>query len=296
MRKKRHKNKQSISFFARAARAGREDLSTRIPELSCLREKTVSVFGLGCLGAPSVLEFARCGVSEIRVVDFDIVEAGTIVRWPFGIATVGRFKTEVISEFINANYPYTNIVPETRKIGGLPSPEDEVSEIEILESVFDQSDLVFDATAERGVQHLISDLAAEKKIPYIGVSNTLGAWGGIIVRIRPQITSGCWLCFMHSLNEENFPSPSSDPAGEVQPVGCASPTFTGPSFDSGIIALSSVRLAVSTLTEKMTPRYPAIDWDVAVIDLRDHSGNAIAPSWNTFELKKHPSCSCATES
>ena len=276
--------------------AGRTDLTVRIPDLSRLHEKTVTAIGLGCLGAPSVLELARCGVGEIRIIDFDIVEAGTIVRWPFGLTAVGRLKTEAISDFIKANYPFTNIVPFTHKIGAVRLFENQTSDLKILESALDNTDLVFDATAERGVQYLISDLAAEIKIPYICISTTFGAWGGRLVRLRPQVTEGCWQCFMHSLDDGSFPSPLSDPAGEVQPVGCADPTFTGTAFDSGIIALGGVRLAVSTLTEKDENGYPSFDWDIAIIDLRDHNGNAITPSWQTFDLRKHPSCPCTTES
>ena len=74
--KKKHRkdNNKADLFFVRAGRAGREDLTSRIPELSQLHKKTVTVIGLGCLGAPSVLELARCGVGEIRIIDFDIVE------------------------------------------------------------------------------------------------------------------------------------------------------------------------------------------------------------------------------
>ncbi len=293
MKKKHRKTKKQIEgYFVRAGMAGRTDLTVRIPELSHLHKKTVTAIGLGCLGAPSVLELARCGVGEIRIIDFDIVEAGTVVRWPFGLTAVNKVKTEVISDFIKANYPFTNIVPFTHRIGAVRLSENQASDLKILESALDNTDLVFDATAERGVQHLISDLTAEINIPYICISTTFGAWGGMIVRIRPQVTEGCWQCFMHSLDDGSFPSPLSDPTGEVQPVGCADPTFTGAAFDSGVIALGGVRLAVSTLLVGVDKGYPSFDWDVAIIDLRDQNGKSIAPSWRTFDLKKHPSCPC----
>ena len=272
--------------------AGRTDLTVRIPDLSHLHKKTVTAIGLGCLGAPSVLELGRCGVGEIRIIDHDIVEVGTVVRWPLGLTAVGRRKTDAISDFIKANYPFASIVPFPNRIGAVRLSADQDSDLKILESALDGTDLVFDATAERGVQHLLSDLAAELKIPYIGISTTPGAWGGMLVRLRPQITEGCWLCFMHSLDDNSFPSPLSDPAGEVQPIGCADPTFTGPGFDTGIIALSGVRLAVSTLKDDHEKGYPTFDWDFSVVNLRDDQGNVIVPSWQTFNLKKHPSCSC----
>lgn len=276
-------------FFLRAARAGREDLTARIPELSQLCKKTVTVVGLGCLGAPSVLELARCGIGEIRIIDFDIVETGTIVRWPFGLTAVGKYKTDVIADFIKINYPYTKIVPIIHKIGEEPNPE---KRLDILESSLDNTDLIFDATAEIGVQHLLSDLAIERSIAYIGLSATAGNWGGMIFRIRPQVTEGCWLCFMHHLNDQSIPTPAADPAGLFQPIGCADLTFTGSGFDASIISLSGVRLAVSTLTAQQEKGYPSFDWDVAIVNLRDEQGGATVPVWKTFNLQKHPSCSC----
>lgn len=276
--------------FVRAARAGREDLTSRIPELSQLCKKTVTVIGLGCLGAPSVLEFSRCGVGEIRIIDFDIVETGTIVRWPFGLTAVGKHKTDVISDFIKINYPYTKIVPFTHKIGGEPNPGER---FDALESALDNTDLVFDATAETGVQHLLSDLAAERSIPYIGISATVGNWGGMLFRIRPLVTEGCWVCFMHRLNDRSIPTPPADPAGLFQPIGCADPTFTGSGFDASMISLSGVRLAMSTLTAQQEKGYPSFDWDIAIVNLRDEQGRATVPTWNTFSLQKHPLCSCS---
>jgi len=297
MKRKNHKgsNRANI-YFARAGRAGRLDLTARIPELADLCERKVTVLGLGCLGAPSVLEFARCGIGELRIIDFDIVEAGTIVRWPFGFKSVGKLKTEVIKEFLNEHYPFTKVIPFSRRIGEVRHSEEQTSDLEVLGDALNHTDLVYDASAELGLQHLISDFAAELSVPYIGISTTCGAWSGALVRLRPGKTEGCWRCFMHSLHDGSFPSPLSDPAGEVQPVGCADPTFTGTTFDSGIIAFGGVRLAVSTLTEKGEHGYPSFDWDIAIIDLRDHNGNAVTPSWRTFDLRKHPLCPCATGS
>lgn len=291
-RSREEKDTHKLSFV-RAARAGRDDLTARIPELSQLHKKTVTVIGLGCLGAPSVLELARCGVGEIRIIDFDIVDVGTIVRWPFGLSAVGKYKTDVISDFIKINYPFTKIVPFTRRIGGDPNPGEGPSNLEVLESALDKTDLVYDATAEVGMQHLLSDLAAERKIPFIGISETFGAWGGMLVRIRPQVTEGCWQCFMNYLLDQSIPTPAEDPAGPIQPIGCADLTFTGSGFDAGIVSLSGVRLTVSTLTAQQEKSYPSFDWDVAIIDLRDEQGKATVPIWKTFSLKRHPSCSCS---
>jgi len=297
MKKKRHRNiKQTRIYFARASRAGRQDLTVRIPELYNLQEKKITVFGLGSLGAPSVLEFARCGVGKLSIIDFDYVEAGTIVRWPFGLKSIGKRKTEVLYHFIKENYPYTKVEPYNHRIGEVRQSSEHLSDNKVLESALDKTNLIYDATAEFGLQYLLSDLAYGFKIPYIGISTTFGAWGGSIVRVRTGNTEGCWRCFQYRLEDESIPSPNKDPNGETQPVGCANPTFTGTSFDAGIITLGGVRLAVSTLLEQEKDGYPNFEWDIAIINMRDDKGKAITPSWQTYELKKHPSCSCVTKS
>ena len=89
--------------------AGEGDLFERIPELNPLRGKTIAVVGLGCVGAPSVLAFARAGVGEIRLLDGDHVSPGTICRWPFGLQSMGAGKVKTLISFIRANYPLTKI-------------------------------------------------------------------------------------------------------------------------------------------------------------------------------------------
>ena len=97
-------------YLVRAGRAGRADLISRVPELAALQGHRVAVIGLGGVGAPSTLEFARSGVGELRLLDHDIIDPGTIVRWPLGIHAAGLSKAEALSHFIANNYPYTKAI------------------------------------------------------------------------------------------------------------------------------------------------------------------------------------------
>lgn len=281
-------------FLLRPGRVGQEDMQVRIPELQHLKDRKVALFGLGCLGAPSAIEFAKGGIGELRILDYDIVEPGTTVRWPLGLQAAGRLKTDAIKDFISASYPYTKVVAENMRIG-----EAEASQRETLEKFIQGVDMIYDATAEYGVQYFLSSKALEQNIPYISISSTYGAWGGVITRVLPGRT-GCWVClkYWHEQYDKDpsngIPLPNQDER-TVQPKGCADPTFTGTSFDGMYITLAGMRLAMSTLSEGESG-YPPFDWDVAVINLRDTSGNAITPEWKTFTLKKHPSCPCTSPS
>jgi molybdopterin/thiamine biosynthesis adenylyltransferase len=271
----------------KAAYGGREDLQARVPELMPLKEKRIAVVGLGSLGAPAAIEFARAGVGSLVLADFDAVEAGSTVRWPLGIAVAGKNKTTALRDFIKVNYPYTEISTFQAAVGRV-AISDDYRDRDNLEDLV-AADLVFDATAEIGVQNILSEVAVEAGKPYVCVTATAGLWGGIVARIVPGQT-GCWYCLQRKIDSKEFiPAPMSNESG-VQGTGCGSPTFTGSGFDASFIALSAVRLAVGMLASEQDKGYPNMPWDVAVIGLRDEKGMPIAPTFTTYPHPKTEGC------
>ena len=284
-------------YFARGGRMGERDLADRTPELRPLRKAKIVVIGTGCIGAPSVLEFARAQVGRLEILDGDHLDPATVSRWPFGLPESGRPKVFSLADFVRNNYPFTHVVPHARRLGGT-SPVTESNEDEVLRELLTGASLLYDATAEVGLQHVLSDYARAAKVPYVGVSGTHGGWGGRIVRIRPGKTQGCWICLQIALQNRDIAPPpgipESDVAHTVQPGGCADPTFTGAGFDMGAVALVGVRLAVQTLTGGQAGAYPDVDWDIATVSFRDSSGLAIAPSVETARLPRNAECeNCA---
>jgi hypothetical protein len=98
------------------------------------------------------------------------------------------------------------------------------------------------------------------------------------------------MCLQHFWEDRAIPLPPEDPKELVQPAGCAAPTFTGAGFDIMEVVLAGVRLSVATLCSEDSNAYPAIDWDVGILSMRDSTGGAIPPRWDTFNLERHPSC------
>jgi hypothetical protein len=290
VRKHYGRNALGGSYLARAGRAGRADLTSRVPELLGLQQKKIVIVGNGALGGPSAIHFARAGLGELRLLDCDYVDPPTVVRWSLGLRFSGKAKVETLKEFIEQNYPYTRVKEFVHRIGYTRESPDQRHDLLVLEELISGVDLIYDASAEVGINHLLSDLAAEYRIPYICVSTTHGAWGGRLIRVRPGKTSGCWMCHQWAIETDLIPIPRSDPKGEVQPAGCADPTFTGSGFDVESIALAGVRLAVGTMQSGILGGYPDVDWDIAVINLRDESGRLTVPQWEVFALERHPSC------
>jgi hypothetical protein len=234
-------------------------------------------------------------LGDLRILDYDFVEPGSVVRWPIGITAAGHRKTLKLLETISFNYPYTKVTSYNWKLGA--TRDQGKHEDEILDEMLDGADLVYDASAEYGVQRFLAWLAAKRGLPYVGIQSTPGGWGGIVIRIRPNTTEGCWQCLQWALYAEGLiPTPSFDERGDqLQPAGCADPTYTGANFDLMPVAMSGVRAAVSTLCIGQEASYPEMSWDVAVLDLRSKTGQAIAPTWRLFPLNKHPRCEiCGT--
>jgi molybdopterin/thiamine biosynthesis adenylyltransferase len=288
------KTKRVQHYIARGDRLSAADLAERIPSLAGLQGKTVALVGLGALGAPLSIELARAQVGELRMLDHDVVEAGTIVRWPFGLGAVGYRKTAVLSGFIGSDYPYTRVRTFEQPIGLVPASADEApaqSEAEMLSEFLDGVDLVIDATAEIGVQQLLAALADEAGIPQVFVSATEGGWGGIVARVVPGLT-GCWYCLQKRIADKSIVAPPQAETGMLQPRGCSAPTWTGTSFDALPLIAQATRTATFTLLGGRHAAHPA---DVFVCAQRaDTAADLGAPEWTQYALEPHVECeACA---
>lgn len=281
---RRSRGRAAGTTLARAGRYGAGDLLARIPALAPLRDRMVSVIGLGGLGGPSALEFGRAGVGRLGLLDGDIVEGGNGVRWPRGLTAAGWAKALAIHELIRQDWPLTETRAAWWRLGA--ALEGELREADALTIALDGTDLIFDASASLVTQRYLADLARELAVPYVTLWSTHGGWGGVVARIQPD-AAACWLCLQHALSGRLIPHPPEAPGPRVQPAGCGSPTFTGTSFDLAPVWTAAVRLAVSTLAPDT---YGPTDWDVAVVSLRDDRGGLAMPTWTTHRLERNERC------
>jgi molybdopterin/thiamine biosynthesis adenylyltransferase len=290
------KVRQSFGCYGKASFITISDFQIRIPKLKPIAGKTISLIGLGALGSVSAIEFARNGVGKIRLLDYDTVDAATIVRYPLGISYAGVSKTRAIKEFIELNYPYTEVEIVDLKIGqyranGNTMPLEILKfELDDIAGFIEDASLIYDASAEEGVSHYFSQLASQNNIPFISIWAMPGAVGGKVLRIDPGKTEGCWMCSMWHSYEQNIAPPPYEQSGKIQARGCGDVSFTGTSFDLQNISNAGVRMAISTLCEGEKDSYPPLNWDVAVMALVDNTGRAISPQWTNYKLLKHPNC------
>lgn len=260
----------------------------RVPELREFPQRKVALFGTGALGSFLAMELARSGIGRLSVLDCDDLSAGNTVRWALGRNYVGNPKVAAIAHEIGQAYPHTQVKPVALRLGANSIPGDESK---LLDEMLAGADIVVDATASLRVNDYLSRLAHERGVPYIWLSTTNGAWGGMVGRVRPD-AHACWMCHRHHMTEGGTIKPPAQKPGEldVQPAGCLDPTFTGTAFDANEVVLQAVRLVASTLCSSTEGGYPDYSWDIATVSLRTPEGQPVVPQWTTYRLEAHPDC------
>jgi tRNA A37 threonylcarbamoyladenosine dehydratase len=291
------KQTQHVCYYAQAARNGPEDVRVRVPGLDNLRQHTVAIAGLGALGAPVAIELARNQVGTLHLLDYDIVDPGPSVRWPLGLTAFCQLKTAALAQFIEENYPRTKVKVFTHRIG-LPRSLQDIPEGEprVIDEFLSGTSLLIDASAEIGISHFLSTESRQRAIPYLCLYATPGAWGGLVMRVVPGRTAGCWMCLQYAKDDGTVPIPPADLAtGRIQAAGCGDLTFTGAGFDLQNVSLTAVRLAASTLCSSAKGGYAEFEWDIGVLSLVDEQHTPILPSWKTYPLRVHPKCPYCTQ-
>ncbi|MES2784698.1 MAG: ThiF family adenylyltransferase [Pseudomonadota bacterium] len=284
--------------FVRADWAGERSLLMRAPALAPLRMKSVLLVGLGAIGSPLALQLAKSGVREIHAIDMDHLQVGNSVRWALGWSLSGHPKSGVIASHVQNEYPRTKVIPSGIRIGAhAMTPEGApFSDYNFLRGLTEGVDLVIDASANYRVNHLLADMATREKKPYLWLSTTSGAAGGLVGRVVPGRTAGCWHCCQLALTTGKVAPPTDAGTTEVQPRGCTHPTFVAAGIDSDEVALLAARVAVATLVAQDGESGQAADfaWDLAVGDFFE-GPRRIAPRWATYPLEVHPECKfCGT--
>ena len=274
------------AFVIRTFRAGPSDLISRAPAVSGLSTKSVSVIGTGAVGAPLAIELARNGVKEIRLLDFDVVEPGNIVRWPLGSSAWGELKTKALADFIESEYPATKVSCTNHPLGAF-SPDGN-GDSTVLEAALGGVDLVIDGTASFGTTSLLQDEASARSLPLLVLYASPSVAGGVVALFAPE--GGCPVClecaWQDELNTIVPPPGMFEEAELVQPPGCAERTFSGTFFDLQELPMQAMRVATGILASDQ-PSSSA----VYTLAFQEENGIRI-PSWRMVSLPVHPQCSC----
>jgi hypothetical protein len=289
----RTNSKQQMKIYgAVGERLTADDLLARLPASARLNNASAGVVGLGSLGAPVTVELLRAQVGELRVLDFDVVEAGNLARWTHGLSAVGHRKTGVIGGWAISEFPFTNVVAFDLRIGAVPQPSTnsgtgQFGEAEGLSRFLDGLDIVVEASGELGVQHLIATAALEHGIRQVFAWGTEGGWGGAVACLAPG-SGGCWMCLQLAFADDSIALPPGAPDAPFQPRGCTDPTFAAAGFSMTPIVAQTARCTARMLADEGAAQ-------VHVCSLQTEDGELPAPAWVTSAIPVHPECPCEHE-
>jgi molybdopterin/thiamine biosynthesis adenylyltransferase len=165
-------------------------------------------------------------------------------------------------------------------VGGTNRVEDEQKLLATIAS----ADLVIDTTGSHAVSRFINELSYELGIPALYASVTNGAWGGEIVRVLPPETA-CWMCWF-SQYEFSRPPSEPEPGLGIFAPGCNQPTFTGTSYETGIVANMSAWMAAETLL-RGEPGHKDFGGDYLRWEARSQNGSPL-PDVKVLSFERRP--------
>ena len=56
-------------------------------------------------------------LKKLKLLDYDIVDPPTTVRWPLGLSAFAAFKTDALKQFLSSNYLHTEVEVYLLKLG-----------------------------------------------------------------------------------------------------------------------------------------------------------------------------------
>ncbi len=123
---------------------------------------SVCIVGVGGLGCPSSLALLQAGITELTLVDPDVVEVSNLHRqlW-HQEADVGRLKVDSAASKIRARFAAANVQTLAQRVTAANAPE-----------LFARHDVIIDATDGVETKFMLSDLAVR--------TGTTVIYGGVL--------------------------------------------------------------------------------------------------------------------
>ncbi len=246
-----HKGRRGELHVFRTFALRNDEWTARIPGMDGLATKEIVFIGCGSIGSKIAVALAATGVARFTLIDPDFMEPYNAVRHEIGVDQFGALKVAVLGKRLVDMNP--NAAEEIKPIAGQIGGDNPLAVEEAIYDALASADLVVDTTGVHAVSRFINDLCDDLKVPSLYVSVTDGAWGGEVVRVIPGETA-CWNCWYVQFEDDRPPAALIPDIGFFAP-GCDQPTFTGTTYDIGIVANLAARMAVETLLRAMLDRH-----------------------------------------
>ena len=116
-----------------------------------LKMSKVCILGLGGLGSNVAVLLARAGIGQLKLVDFDVVEASNLNRQQYRISHINIKKTEALKSIIKEVNPFVELDVLDIKVSK-ENRHSIVGDIEIVVEAFDRAE-----TKAMAIEELLSN-------------------------------------------------------------------------------------------------------------------------------------------
>lgn len=116
-----------------------------------LKMSKVCILGLGGLGSNVAVLLARAGIGQLKLVDFDVVEASNLNRQQYRISHINIKKTEALKSIIKEVNPFVELDVLDIKVSK-ENIHSIVGDIEIVVEAFDRAE-----TKAMAIEELLSN-------------------------------------------------------------------------------------------------------------------------------------------
>lgn len=157
-----------------------------------LKAATVSIVGVGGLGAPAALYLAAAGVGHVRLIDHDTVALSNLQRQIiFSTDDIGASKVSSAEAALVALNPHVTIDARSERLSASNAA-----------ALLDGADLVLDGTDDFATRFAVNDAAHSLGITLI--SGAVGRWDGQVATFKSGLTKHqsakqrlpCYRCFV----------------------------------------------------------------------------------------------------
>ena len=219
---------------------------------SSLRDKKISIIGVGAIGSILAETLVRSGAKNLTLWDSDLVEPGNICRSGYSIEDLGNGKTIALEKKLKQISPFCSIVnkgnlwlhndelnwPNKLRNGDFYGNINYDSQKDIVEQL-ENVDLIIDCTASNELLHFLSYAVPQKEVISLCITNHANDLLCLTNRDGNLFEQRKLLLAKIVQDTKNF---------YVEGTGCYSPTFLAANYD--IAAL--VQLAVRDLNQYIT--------------------------------------------
>ncbi|MBW3537197.1 MAG: ThiF family adenylyltransferase [Actinobacteria bacterium] len=199
-----------------------------------LAEKRIVILGVGAVGSFLADLLARSGCTKFTLADPDKVRPGNCVRHLATLADVGRPKVDAVADRLTALGVDT---------GDIERHLERVTSAELIERLFEESDLVIDATGNGPATALVMTASRVLQRPALSVCLQRG---GTVARLdRSPLNEG---------EEYAAATPPGGPAAQAREGGCGEPISPTPPWACAAAAALAAAMATDVLSGRC--QYP----------------------------------------